>query len=316
MDAPNPVESSGRVSSRCRHWLRPSIARLRRLLQEPLIHFLAIGAALFAFSQWSAGGSGQASKTIVLTSGQIQHMAAGFTKVWQRPPTESDLKGLIDDWVREEIAVRAAVEAGLDRDDTVIRRRLRQKLEFLTEDLAEASAPTEQDLQAWFSEHANKFQNEPRVAFRQVFVSRERRGVTAEADAIAILDQLKKNPDASIDGLGDPTMLPLDIGLEPFSDVGDTFGPGFAGRINALTPGAWAGPVSSTYGLHLVLVLDRAEGTKPDFSAVRAEVERELMLARRKQALSAMYERLLKNYTVVIERAASGNAAARKQPER
>jgi hypothetical protein len=290
---------------------------LRRLLQEPLIHFLAIGAALFAFSQWSAGGSGQASKRIVLTSGQIEHMAAGFTKAWQRPPTESDLKGLIDDRVREEIAVRAAVEAGLDRDDTVIRRRLGQKLEFLTEDLAEMSAPMEQDLQAWFSEHADKFQNEARVAFRQVFVSRERRGAAAEADAVAILDKLKaQSPAAGIDGLGDPTMLPQDIELSPFSDVDKTFGTGFADRINALTPGAWAGPVSSTYGLHLVLVLDRAEGTKPDFLEVRAEVEREFTQARREQALSAMYERLLKNYTVVIDRAASGNTVARKQSER
>ena len=116
--------------------------QLRALLKEPLLHFVVIGAALFLWFEWSGGGSGAASQRIVLSSGQIGHLAVGYGKTWQRPPSDAELKGLIDDWVREEIAVREAMAAGLDRDDTVIRRRLRQKFEFVAEDESSASPPT------------------------------------------------------------------------------------------------------------------------------------------------------------------------------
>src|SRR5512137_1395077 len=126
---------------------------MKSVLREPLLHFLAIGAALFLYFHWSGGGTGPTSSRIVLTAGQIEHLAAGFAKTWQRPPTEVELKGMLDDWVREEIAVREAMAAGLDRDDTVIRRRLRQKLEFVVEDVVAAAPPAEQELQAWLAGH-------------------------------------------------------------------------------------------------------------------------------------------------------------------
>ena len=164
----------------------------RTLLKEPLLHFLAIGAALFLWFQWSGTGSGPTSTRIVLSAGQIEHLAAGYTKAWRRPPTEAELKGLIDDWVREEIAVREAMAAGLDRDDTVIRRRLRQKLEFLQEDAADTTVPTDAQLQAWLEANANAFRTEPRVSFRQVYFSKDKRGLAAEADAKSALARLAK----------------------------------------------------------------------------------------------------------------------------
>jgi len=141
---------------------------LESVLREPLLHFLAIGAALFLYFHWSGGGSGPGSSRIVLTARQINQLAAGFAKTWQRPPTEVELKGLADDWVREEIAVREAMAMGLDRDDTVIRRRLRQKLEFVVEDVVAAAPPTEQELQAWLAGHADAFRLEPQAEFSQV----------------------------------------------------------------------------------------------------------------------------------------------------
>jgi len=276
--------------------------RLKSLLREPLLHFVAIGAALFLWFQWGGGGSGPGATRIAITSGQIQHLAAGYAKAWQRPPTDAELKGLIDDWVREEIAVREAVSAGLDKDDTIIRRRLRQKFVFLAEDALQAAPPTDQELQAWLSAHADAFRVETRVALRQVFLNREKRGTSAQADARVILKRLNAaDPGAASDALGDPTMLPHELELTSARDIDRVFGPGFAQRIEPFAPGTWAGPVSSSYGLHLVLVRERVEGSSPTLAAVRPLVEREVMAERRQRQLDAMYERLLAKYKVVVE---------------
>ena len=275
---------------------------LKSILREPLLHFLVIGAALFLWFQWGTGGAGPGAARIAITSGQIEHLAASYTKAWQRPPREVELKGLIDDWVREEIAVREAVAAGLDRDDTIMRRRLRQKLEFLAEDAAEAAPPSDQELQVWLAAHAEAFRAEPRVAFRQVFISRDKRGAAAEADAAALLARLRAaGPAVATDALGDATMLPAEVELVSLREVDRVFGPGFGQRIEGFAAGTWAGPVTSSYGLHLVLVRERVAGSLPDLAAVRPLVEREFLAERRKRQLDAMYERLLAKYKVVVE---------------
>jgi hypothetical protein len=276
---------------------------LKSLLREPLLHFLAIGAALFLYYHWNGGGTGPTSSRIVLTAGQINQLAASFAKTWQRPPTEVEIKGLVDDWVREEIAVREAMAMGLDRDDTVIRRRLRQKLEFVVEDVVAAAPPTDQELQAWLAGHADAFRVEPQVAFRQVYVSRDRRGAAAEPDARALLARLRAaGPAARIDNVGDSIMLPQEVDLSSRGEVARTFGEDFARRIETLALGTWSGPVESGYGLHLVLVRERVEGSLPSLAQVRQTVERELLSDRRTRQLAAMYERLLAKYKVVIEK--------------
>jgi uncharacterized coiled-coil protein SlyX len=193
--------------------------------------------------------------------------------------------------------------AGFDRDDTIIRRRLRQKLEFLVEDVAEIAPPTEAELAAWLAAHPDAFRAESRVAFRQVYLSRDRRGAAAEGEANAILARLNAaGPAARIDDVGDATMLPQEVGLAELRDIDRVFGAGFGQRVEAIAPGSWAGPIKSPYGLHVVLVRERVAASLPELSAVRPVVERELLADRRQRQLAAMYERLLAKYTVVVER--------------
>ena len=174
----------------------------KRLAREPLVHFLAIGAALFVFFAWRGGSA--APNRVVVTPGRIDHLVAGFTKTWQRPPNGDELKALVDEFVREEIATREAKAMGLDADDTIIRRRLRQKLEFVVEDAAAAVPLTDDELERYLAEHPEKFQLEPRLSLRQVYVSRDRRGEAAEVDAQGILDRLRAlGPDAAIEQVGD-----------------------------------------------------------------------------------------------------------------
>ena len=234
-----------------------------------------------------------------------------MARTWQRPPTERELKGLIDDWVREEIAVREAAAAGLDKDDAIIRRRLRQKLEFLTEEAADAAPPSAKDLEAYLDAHADQFRVEPRVAFRQVVVTRERHGPKAEVEARALLARLRTaGPGVRTEHLGDPSLLPSEVELAPRSEVVRAFGSDFASRLDAVAPGGWEGPVESPFGLHLVLVTARAEGAVPALADVRPAVEREFAADRRKGQLDAFYERLLTKYKVVVERREAAPAAA------
>ncbi len=280
---------------------------LRSVLREPLLHFVAIGAVLFLWYQWGGSGARPGATRIEITAGHIDHLTASYTNAWRRPPSPADVKGLIDDWVREEIAVREAVAAGLDQGDTIVRRRLRQKFEFLAEDLAQAMPPTDEEVESWLAANAELMQAAPRVTFLQIFFNLDQRGASAEADAIAMLERLNAaataaaDTRATIDAPGDATMLPPEIERATALDIDRLFGPGFAEQLASLPPGVWAGPVKSVYGLHLVLVRERVAGSLPELDAVRPLVERELMVERRQQQLDAIYERLLAKYTVIIE---------------
>jgi parvulin-like peptidyl-prolyl isomerase len=192
---------------------------------------------------------------------------------------------------------------GLDRDDTIIRRRLRQKLEFLVEDAASSSPPTEAEIVAWLDKHSESFRGEPQVAFRQVYVSPERRGASASVDAGKLLARLSaKGPDAATDRLADASMLPAEMPLVPLREVARSFGNDFAEEIAKLDPGRWTGPVESPYGLHLVLVREKVAAAPPELSEIRPAVEREVLAERRKRDLDGLYERLLEKYTVTIEK--------------
>jgi hypothetical protein len=280
---------------------------LRRWVREPLVHFLAIGALLFAIFGW-LGTGGPGSNRIVITSGQIDSLAAGFAGVWQRQPTERELKGLIDDFVREEIASREALAMGFDRDDTIIRRRLRQKLEFLTEDSSNASPPTDAELKGWVDRHPDHFLAEPRIALRQVFLNPARGQDAVMGDAKRLLTRLSTaGAGANIEGLGDRLMLPSEMPLSARGEVARVFGAGFADEVLKLEPGRWVGPIESGYGLHLVFVAERVEGRLPSLEEIRPVVEREVLTERRSAELNAMYERLLKRYRVTVQqRTATG----------
>jgi len=222
---------------------------MKRFLREPLVHFLAIGAALFLAFAWKGGGA--SSGRIVVTRARLESLAAGFARTWQRPPTAEELKGLVDGYVREEIAVREAVATGLDRDDTIIRRRLKQKIDFLAEDRIDSAPPTDAELAAWLAAHPDVYRAEARVSFRQVCLTAEKRGgpAAAEAEARRLAAALeKKGPGA--DAAGDSLLLPPDMPLAPQSEIARVFGSEFAAAVAKIEPGHWTAPVPSGFGVH------------------------------------------------------------------
>jgi hypothetical protein len=265
-------------------------------LREPLLHFLLIGAAIFAvFELVDDATPGRADNQIVVSTGRIEQFQNIFTKTWQRPPTSNELKGLIDDYVLEEIYYRQAIAMGIDRDDTIIRRRLRQKFEFLTDDMAAASIPTDDVLNEYLSSNADAFVRDTTYTFQQVYFNPGQSGVKEQmAEQLAALNAGDAAPP-------DGGMLPASFVNSPARAVDNTFGTGFARRLDALPVGKWQGPVESGLGLHLVRIARRFEGTLPDLADIRPIVEREWANEQRLEVRGKINDQLLSQYEVVIE---------------
>ncbi len=274
---------------------------MKRLLKEPLLHFLLLGAVLFAaYAVLPRGGAGDLGR-IVVTQGKIENLRASFSRVWQRPPSPAELDGLVQDYIRDEVLAREAMALGLDKDDTIIRRRLRQKIEFISDDIAAQSEPTDAELSAYLTAHPDAFRVEQRFTFSQVYLNPEKHGDLAR-DTAQLLAQLNQaGGKADFSALGDPFLLERQFTAAPASEVAKQFGEKFAVNLGGLVPGQWQGPVESGYGVHLVLVSERTDGRVPALADVRDAVRREWANARRLEANEKFYQELLKRYIVTIE---------------
>jgi len=274
---------------------------LGKVLREPLLHFVILGAALFIVFNWM-DTTGPGDNRIVVTPGRVEHLAAGFERTWQRPPTQKELQSLIDDYVRNEIYYREALAMGLDEDDTIIRRRMRQKLEFLTADAADVMEVTDEELRDYLEKHADAFRIEPRAAFRHVYLNPERRASGVDEAAMDLLRRLKTGdlPEEGYAALGDRLMLPVELPLSRRSGIERLFGQRFADSIMEVQAGRWTGPIESSYGLHLVYVSERIEARLPALDEVRDLVRREWLNDRRKELEKQFYQSLRQNYAVEV----------------
>lgn len=275
---------------------------MNRILREPLLHFVLLGAAMFAAYNLVSQRSGNEPGSIVITAAQVAAIELGFTRTWHRPPTHDELAGLIRDRVREEVYYREAMALGLDQDDTIIRRRLRQKLEFLTDDVVDQAPPTDADLQAYLTAHRDSFRGQPEFTFRHVYLNPDKHGESLAGTAAALLTQLKRaGGKADASAFGDPFLLGHSFAAVPATEVAAQFGEPFAAKVAELSPGQWQGPVESGYGVHLVWVSTRTDGRVPRLEDVRDAVAREWDHARRRAANDTLYQEMLKRYAVTIE---------------
>lgn len=268
---------------------------IRRLLREPLLHFLLLGALLFAAYGWLNRSGFAARDEIVVSRQQVEGLVVQFKRVWQRPPTADERQALIDGWVRDEVFYREALDMGLERDDPIVRRRMSQKIQFLVDSGAPA-APSDAELQSWLDRHADDYRLEPDYALRQIYFDPSRHGDGTDA----VIAAARQAVDAARLVEGDRTMLPASLEGSA-SEVARTFGEAFETSLRALPVGSWHGPVRSGFGLHLVRIERRTDGQAAALADVRAEVERDLMSARAEAAMNAYFERLRSKYVVRIE---------------
>lgn len=220
---------------------------LKRLLREPLVHFFLLGGALFAAHDMLAKRATTEPGQIVVSQVRIDHLAEGFARTWLRAPTPDEIEGLIRDYIREEVYYREAMAMGLDRDDTIIRRRLQQKLEFLSENIADLTPPTDEDLRVFLQGHPDQFRPQRRFSFHQVYLSLERHRDSLAGDAKDLLEQLKSSDGSDASRLGDPSLLEPRFDNVEAAEVAKQFGDKFARALNDLPLRDWQGPVESSY---------------------------------------------------------------------
>ncbi len=270
-----------------------------RLFREPLLHFLALGALIFAVNAALHPPQADDPRRIAIGTADIERVRALYTQQWGAPPAEADMPKLVENYVRSEVLAREGAALGLAADDAVVRNRLVQKMEFLLQDTSAIAQPSEAEMDAWLGSHADRYRVPERLVFRQIYFSPSLRGDRAEGDARAMLASLgtaQGHPVA--DPAGDPFMLAADP--EPCSrtDIAKDFGADFAAALFALPAGSWQGPVRSALGVHLVRVDRRQPARLPPLVEIRDRVHDDMMAERFQAASDAAYARVRAKYTV------------------
>lgn len=268
-----------------------SCVTVRRVLREPLLHFLLLGLALFGLYAVVSPGDPDGSK-IEIADAQVKAIDWQFRTTWNRPPTTAELDALVEQQVRDEIVFREGRAMGLDRDDAVIKRRVRQKYDLIIEDENDQTV-TDAKLDAYRRVNSKRFMQPGVVTFDQLYFNSDAASAAAAAAAM-----LARGADAA--GLGKPSPLPRHIEATPLDMVARDFGAGFASSVATAPLGRWAGPISSGFGLHVVRVNNRSTPVMPPLAEVRAAVEREWENERRLRAREANYARLRQQYDVTI----------------
>ena len=274
-----------------------------RILREPLLHFLILGALIFGLYFWVGGGSTNpesSQKQIEISAGTVENLKATWKLQWGREPNEEQLEKLMDSYVRDEVLYREALALKLDDNDTIVRRRLVQKMQFLVQDVSAIQEPSDEVLAAYLADNADRYAIPGRVSFSHIYFSRELRGDKANADALALLSELQANPNPS-QLQGDRSMLPGTYSLASPRTLNNTFGGTFAQGMVAVTEKGWHGPFESAYGSHLVNVTQVEPAHPATLAEVRRDVRLDWLRDERQKRDEQFYEQLRDRYQISIE---------------
>ena len=274
-----------------------------RLCRDPLLHFALAGALLFASYKLINRNDTDSPSTdpVHIGEGEVRWLTETFANQWQRTPTGDELRGLVAGLLEEELLAREAKTLGLDQNDTIVRRRLAQKLAFLLDDTSRIAEPSDEELRQFYNKNAERFRVEPRLSFSQIFFDPERRQ-HAETDAKAAMVSVSTaGGDDRAPTMGDPTLLETEFHDVDAQTISNLFGADFARTVSLLKPGSWAGPVKSGYGEHLVRITDLRPATIRPFQEVRPKVLEEWRRQREAQTKAQYLGKLREKYGVVID---------------
>ncbi len=281
--------------------------QIQRLLREPLLHFLALGGLIFALFAAVSEPTPAPVNTIVIGPARIEQLSKGFQAAWRRPPSADELSGIIDDAVREEVYYREALALGLDTNDTIVRRRLRQKMEFLTDSGAALLEPVAGELEAHLLANEEAFQRGPSLAFEQIYLGEN----PGHESTQRLLSELQVYSMADPSSLGERSLLPAELSLSSPATVDGIFGEGFFVQLAELPLELWAGPVDSGFGVHLVRIAEVLAARTPALEEVREAVLRNWKAAKAGELRELHYARLRERYVVEIRH---GEPAPAKSP--
>jgi hypothetical protein len=273
---------------------------MQQLLREPMLHFLLLGIALFVgYRLVSPGDSG--GRRIVITQGVVDDLVTQHVAARGREPSTAELNELMEAYVHDEVLYREGVKLGLERDDIVVKRRVRQKIAMIAEEDASTRAPTDADLSAYLGANPARFAQPAILTFEQVFIgaSTSGSGPGVVHAVAATREALRMGGD--LEGVGKPTLLPHRLTRTPADLVARDFGASFAAALEKVPIGEWVGPIHSSFGAHYVRVSDRTPPVAPQLAAVRDQVVREWENERRQRARNDAYTKMRGDYQVSIE---------------
>lgn len=261
---------------------------IRRLIKDPLVSFLFAGTLLFFLTDWFSDDS--KTYQIQVTANEVQRLSDQWSLQMRRPPNEQELDGLIAAFVKEEIYYREALMLNLDANDTIVRRRLVQKLTFLTEDIATNEPPASEALQSFYATQIDKYMEPAKFSFAHRYFSSDRRDNSQAIATQALTDTTIK---------GDPFMLQKEYAQRSKRDVGNLFGRDFSEKLAELpTSDEWQGPLKSAYGWHVVKMLNIAPTRVQPFDEVLEKVEVDWQQAERKVANASYFTNLKAKYSI------------------
>jgi hypothetical protein len=277
------------------------VAILRKAVREPLVHFLVIGLALFGLYSWiERGRASNGNYQIALTLDDLRQLDMSFVSQWHRQPTPEEFRGLVESFIRQEVLYREGLAMGLDKDDTIVKRRMAQKMEFLSEDVAAAHEPSTDELRNWYAKNSQKFALADRATFRHLFFGFDRRGQNAQTDALSALNRIAGKPEGRPLGkeLADPFMFQDYYGDRAPDQLAKEFGPAFAIGLYKLKPKMWQGPIESGYGWHLVWVESITPGRIPAFEEVEPDVKTAWLADQKAIEWQKAYAKMREKYEV------------------
>jgi hypothetical protein len=271
-----------------------------------LYNFFFIGVCIYsAYVLYGTPNEDLEDRTVIVDAGRIGTFISAWESRWNRPPTERELNQLIDQYIREDILYREALGLGLDKDDPITRRRMAQKMEFLTKDIASYKEPEEGELQRYFEENKDEYSDPDLITFTHVFLDPDVRGDATLEDAALLLTELKITgpPDPSEPRMGDRFMLQNYYPQKTELDIRKQFGSGFSAAVMKLEPEQWHGPVLSGYGTHLVYVHALERAPEPVFEKVKEYVAQDWLVDQQEKFNEEFFQSLKNRYEIVIEEA-------------
>ncbi|MHC4439629.1 MAG: peptidyl-prolyl cis-trans isomerase [Planctomycetota bacterium] len=278
---------------------------VKKIFKEPIVYFFVLGFVVFGLHSFLNRAKQQEDKDpfiVEVTSADIEWIRSSWEARMKRPPTQSELQGLINSFIREEILSREAYSMDLDERDLVIQRRLVQKLIFVLEDLAESADPTDEELKDYMQKKQEKYRIPETISFTHIYFSLEKRkDVLKEAETIlAGLKSKNTSPEEAV-SLGDAIMIDSTFRSKYPDEVARVLGRAFADELFSMDEKGWQGPVVSTFGLHLVYISDRTASRMPEFENIREDVKNDFMYERKKDVVDSAYNAVKSRYTIIVE---------------
>ena len=300
------------ATGKSQRWRATLPAAVRHWLREPLLHFLVLGGLLFLiYGYVYRGFSNPSSRKIELKAEDLSQLEVYFVSQWHREPTAAEFAALVEDRVRDEVLYREGLSMGLDKNDVIVKRRMAQKMEFLSEDIANAHEPTVAELKAWYSQNQQRFMQPDQVTFRHFYFSPDRRGQHTEDDATAALGKIGAQGDSEQAAAGLADKFPLESSYESrtLEELAKDFGLPFAQALFKVETGSWQGPIQSGYGWHLVFVKSRMPGRVPAFEEVEPDVKAAWLTEQRSRQWRTVYAAMRAKYEIVLPKAVAEDAS-------